>query len=192
MTDPFLPLLDEEETEVAVVEAGLPASLSAVHLFRATFNHPPIGRIFGEVVRALVLDSVLDARTREVAILRVGWRIGSVYEWSNHVPIGRRAGLTDQEIVAVREPKASSDVLTETDRCAIAVVDEVLDGVSVSLTTLARARALLGDDRATLELLTIPGLYRAIGTVLMAGEIRLEDHVQAWPPDGLQPGQPAS
>jgi alkylhydroperoxidase family enzyme len=191
MTDSFLSLLDKADAQGLVVEAGLPASLAAVHLFRATFRHPPIGRIFGEVVRALVLDSVLDARTREVAILRVGWRIGSVYEWSNHVPIAQRAGLSDQAIAAVREPEASSDVLTETDRCAIAVVDEVLDSVSVSSTTLARARALLGDDRATLELLTIPGLYRTIGTVLMAGEISLEDHVQAWPPDGLRPGRAA-
>lgn len=186
MTDPFLPLLDVAATREAVTRAGLPDALADVHLFRATFNHPPIGRIVGEVVRALVLSSVLDARTREVAILRVGWRIGSVYEWSNHVPIARRAGMTDREITAVRESEPAADALTETDLCAIAVVDEVLERISVSPATLAHARRLIPDDRAVLELLTIPGLYRTIGTVLLTSQIPLEDRVTPWPPDGLE------
>jgi len=187
MTVPFLPMLDVASTREAAASAGLPEALADVHLFRATFNHPPIGRIVGEVVQALVLNSVLDARTREVAILRVGWRIGSVYEWSNHVPIARRAGMTDREIAAVREPEPPAELLTEADLCAIAVVDEVLDCVSVTPASLATTRRLLGDDRAVLELLTIPGLYRTIGTVLLTAQIPLEAHVAPWPPDGLGP-----
>jgi alkylhydroperoxidase family enzyme len=185
MTSPFLPLLDVAATREAATAAGLPSALADVHLFRATFNHPPIGRIVGEVVQALVLSSVLDARTREVAILRVGWRIGSVYEWSNHVPIARRAGMSDQEIVAVREPEPATDVLNEKDLCAIAVVDEVLEDISVTPETLATTRQLIGDDRAVLELLTIPGLYRTIGTVLLTAQIPLEARVAPWAPDGL-------
>lgn len=186
MTTPFLSLLDVASTREAVSAAGLPDALADVHLFRATFNHPPIGRIVGEVVQALVLSSVLDARTREVAILRVGWRIGSVYEWSNHVPIARRAGMTDREIIAVRDAEPAPDPLTETDLCAIAVVDEVLDQISVTPATLGNARRLIADDRAVLELLTIPGLYRTIGTVLLTAQIPLESRVTPWPPDGLE------
>jgi len=134
------------------------------------------------------MHSVLDARTREVAILRVGWRIGSVYEWSNHVPIARRAGMSDDEIAAVRDDEPSDSRLTAADRCAIAVVDEVLDGVVVSAATLASARSLLGDDRAVLELLMIPGLYRTIGTVLLSVGVPLEEHVEPWAPDGVAAG----
>jgi alkylhydroperoxidase family enzyme len=190
VTDAFLPLRSEAEIVPHLAEAGLPESLARVNLFRATYTHPPVGRIFGDVVDALVLNSVLDARTREVAILRVGWRIGSVYEWSNHVVIAQRAGLTDAEIAAVREPEPPADLLTELDRCAIAVVDEALDSVKVRLATRENARRLLRDDRAVLELLAIPGLYRAIGTVLLTAAIPLEGHVQPWPPDGL-PGPAA-
>ena len=67
----------------------------------------------------------------------------------------------------------------------ILLVDEVLGGVSVTPSTMANARRLLADDRAVLELLTIPGFYRTIGTVLSTAAIPLEPHIQPWPPDGL-------
>jgi len=112
--------------------------------------------------------------------------LGSVYEWSNHYGIGRRAGLTDDEIVAIRDG-ASSTVLTAADRCVIRVVDEIFDDVVVSPTTLVQARDLLGNDKALLELVMIPGCYRTIGTVLLTFDIPLEDHVTPWPPDGRSP-----
>ena len=187
MAEPAIfPLLDLEAATAATHVAGISEVLARVNLFRTTLHHPPIGRIVGDVVDALVMNSVLDARLREIAILRTGWRLGSVYEWSNHYGIGRRAGLTDEEIVAIRDG-ASSTVLTAADQCVIRLVDEVFDHVVVSPSTLAEARALLGDDRALLELVMIPGCYRTIGTVLLTFDIPLEDHVTAWPPDGRSP-----
>ena len=186
MTQPFLPLLDTDTARAAAADAGMPDVFAQVNLFRTTLHHAPMARIVGDVVSSVVMHSVLDARTREVAILRVGWRIGSVYEWSNHVPIARRAGMSDDEIAAVRaDVVASGSVLNDTDRCAIAVVDEVLEGVAVSPATLEAARSLIGDDRAVLELLMIPGLYRTIGTVLLSVGVPLEDHVEPWAPDGV-------
>ena len=58
----------------------------------------------------------------------------------------------------------------------------------VSAATLASARSLLGDDRAVLELLMIPGLYRTIGTVLLSVGVPLEEHVEPWAPDGVAAG----
>lgn len=182
----IFPLLDPEAATAATRVAGIGEVLARVNLFRTTLHHPPIGRIVGDVVDALVMNSVLDARLREIAILRTGWRLGSVYEWSNHYGIGRRAGLSDEEIVAIRDG-ASSTVLTAVDRCVIRVVDEIFDHVVVAPSTLAEVRELLGDDRALMELVMIPGCYRTIGTVLLTFDIPLEDHVTAWPPDGRSP-----
>jgi alkylhydroperoxidase family enzyme len=137
------------------------------------------------MVDVAVLSGKLDARLREIAILRVGWRIGSVYEWSNHVPIARRAGLTDDEVRAVRH--ADGSVLSASDLAAIAVVDDVLDHVSVSAATLARAREAVGDGDELLELVAIPGFYRAIGALLLTFGIPLEPHVEPWAPDGVGP-----
>jgi alkylhydroperoxidase family enzyme len=183
---PIYPLLELEAATAATQVAGINEVLARVNLFRTTLHHPPIARIVGDVVDALVMNSVLDARLREIAILRTGWRLGSVYEWSNHYGIGRRAGLSDDEIVAIRDGAASS-LLSETDRCVIRLVDEVFDGVVVSADTLRSARDALGDDRALMELVMIPGCYRTIGTVLLTFGVPLEEHVTPWAPDGRAP-----
>src|SRR4029079_19080813 len=139
MAEPAIfPLLDIEAATAATHIAGIGEVLARVNLFRTTLHHPPVGRIVGDVVDALLMNSVLDARLREIAILRTGWRLGSVYEWSNHYGIGRRAGLTDDEIVAIREPTPSA-ALTAADRCVIQLVDEVFDHVVVSPSTLHEA-----------------------------------------------------
>jgi alkylhydroperoxidase family enzyme len=183
---PIYPLLDLDAATAATREAGIGEVLARVNLFRTTLHHPPIGRIVGDVVDALVMNSVLDARLREIAILRTGWRLGSVYEWSNHYGIACRAGLTDDEILAIRDG-AATPVLTDADRCVIRLVDEVFDGVVVTPETLRQARTILGDDRALMELVMIPGCYRTIGTVLLTFDIPLEDHVTPWAPDGKSP-----
>ena len=181
----ILPLLDEDATAATVRELGLPERLERANLFRTVMQHPPVGRIVGDAVDALVLSGVLDARLRELAILRVGWRIGAAYEWANHYRLARQAGLSDASITAVQTADAS--VLSDAELCVLRVVDEVIDGVSVTPATLQEARERLGDDRALLELVMIPACYRAIGTLLLTFEIPLEDHLDPWPPGGKAP-----
>lgn len=181
----ILPLLDVEATAAALAEAGMPAQLQRVNLLRTAMHHPPVGRIIGDAIDAFVLSGVLDRGLRELAILRVGWRIGAAYEWGNHYPIARRVGLSDAQITAVRGD--DDGVLTVAERCVLRVVDEVLDHVSATPATLQQARELLGDDRALLELVMIPACYRAIGTLLLTFEVPLEDGVAPWPPDGRAP-----
>jgi alkylhydroperoxidase family enzyme len=50
-----------------------------------------------------LLAGKLPARERELLILRTGWRCQSVYEWGQHVLIGRHAGLTDAEIERLKD-----------------------------------------------------------------------------------------
>ena len=180
-----IPLLSEDDAVAAATDAGIPTVLAAPNLMRFALRHPKIARVLADMIDVAVLDGTLDARLREIAILRVGWRIGSVYEWSNHVPIGRRAGLRDPELLAVRS--ADAGVLDHADLTAIAVVDEVLDTGRVSPATLDAARQLLGDGDELLELVAIPGFYRSIGALLHSFAIPLEEHLEPWAPDGIGP-----
>src|SRR5438270_7899028 len=53
-----------------------------------------------------VLSSCLDARRREMVVLRVAHATGAGYEWAQHERLARHAGVTDQEIdaIATEEP----------------------------------------------------------------------------------------
>jgi len=180
----ILPLLDPASTAAAAQEAGVPERLQGVNLLRTALHHPAVARVIADAIEALVLSGNLSPRLRELAILRVGWRIGASYEWGNHYPLARRVGLTDEEIAAVRGDAAG---LGAAERCAVRVVDEVLDGVSASPATLDEARDLIGDDRAVIELVMIPACYRAIGTFLLTFDVPLEEGIATWPPDGVAP-----
>ena len=181
-----LAMLSIDEAKRAAVAAGIPETLASVNLLRFALRNEKLAKVVTAMVELSVIRGVLDPRLREIVILRVGWRIGSVYEWSNHVPIAQRSGLTDDEILAVRSTHDHA-VLTEVDRLAIAVADQVLDANVVSTSTLATARALLGDGDELLELIAIPGCYRAIGSLLATFSIPLEAHVAPWAPDGHAP-----
>lgn len=47
--------------------------------------------------------STLPPRERELLILRTGWLCQAEYEWGQHVVIGKKAGLTDEEIARIKE-----------------------------------------------------------------------------------------
>jgi alkylhydroperoxidase family enzyme len=186
---PF-PLLSVEEARAAGDAAGMPPRVSEANIMRFGLRHPGVARVLFDMIDVAVLNGALDARLREIAILRVGWRIGSVYEWSNHVGLARRSGLSDAEILAVRDADAA--VLSSADLVVIAVVDAVLASTAVSSETLAAARELLGDGDELIELVAIPGFYRAIGTLLLTFSVPLEGHIRPWEPDGRAPTEPDS
>jgi alkylhydroperoxidase family enzyme len=184
-TPPPPPLLSIDDARAAGEALGIPERVSRANIMRFALHHPGVAAVVAGMIDVAVFQGALDARLREIAILRVGWRIGSVYEWSNHVGVARGAGLTDDEILAVRTADAS--VLSDADLVAIRVVDEVLDATFVSDATLAEARSLLGDGDARFELVMIPAFSRAIGTMLRTFAVPLEDGLQPWAPDGRPP-----
>jgi alkylhydroperoxidase family enzyme len=58
----------------------------------------------------------LDDLTAEIVILRVAASLRANYQWSHHLPKGRRAGLSEQDIAAIR----SGDTTTmPADRAAL-------------------------------------------------------------------------
>src|ERR1700730_12989327 len=164
MADALFHPIPAEDAKAAAAESGIPDNLATVNLFRVALNNPNVARVMASVIKEITIGGTLDVRLKELAILRVGWRMGALYEWSNHYPIARRGGVSEEEILAVRE--GSDDIrLDPTPRVVLMVVDEILDHHIVSPTTMAAARLAFNDAPALLELLVLPGLYRTIATV---------------------------
>ena len=67
-------------------------------------RHPDASKRIGQL-SAYVLGptSTLPARDRELLILRTAWLCQAEYEWAQHMLIGRKAGVTDEEIDRCRE-----------------------------------------------------------------------------------------
>ena len=57
-------------------------------------------RVFGNHV---LYKSSLPIKEKEILILRTGWLCNSKYEWAQHSLIGKRVGLSEEEILRIKE-----------------------------------------------------------------------------------------
>ena len=136
--------------------------------FNAMLYAPPVGRALQELGVAIRFRTELAPRIREMAILMVAQAWDSGYERDSHEPIGREAGLADEEIEALRagtdpgfadkqEQVAYSVVraLTGPDRHTADLDDQEYD----------TAVTVLG-ERALVELSTLVGYYATLALQL--------------------------
>src|SRR6201994_1441615 len=70
--------------------------------FNAMLYAPPVGHALQELGAAIRFRTELAPRSTEMAILVVAQAWHSEYECASPEPIGREAGLTDEEIEALR------------------------------------------------------------------------------------------
>jgi 4-carboxymuconolactone decarboxylase len=132
---PKIPLPTDDELEPAQRE--LLGNFPPLNVFRMVAGARRALRPFLGL-GAAVLNGPLDARRREIAVLRVGHATDAGYEWAQHEQLGRNVGLTDAEIAAIatEEPVASLD---EEGNLICRVADEVSRDVRLSDEALERS-----------------------------------------------------
>jgi 4-carboxymuconolactone decarboxylase len=102
-------------------------------------NHPPLGIAYLTFGKHLLLNSTVPVRPRELIVLRVGYVQKCAYEWHFHVGYALTAGMTMEEIGAVRDGWNSPvwDGKDE-DRAVLRAVDELIGNSCVSDETWAQ------------------------------------------------------
>lgn len=73
------------------------------HIFTTLGRHRGLFRRWLWFAGALMPGGKLPRDETELVILRVAHNTGSEYEWAQHERIGRRAGLSEEEVRRVRE-----------------------------------------------------------------------------------------
>src|SRR5215472_3155580 len=139
----MIPLLSPDEaqrrfTQFRVGEAvnnpNLANAMSKLNVVRALLQNPDVTAAQSRLAGALMGSKTLNPRLRELVILRTGWRTKSEYEFCQHVGVARQLGMSDAEILGVRDP-ANCKAYNEVDRTVIAMADELNDNAEVSLKT---------------------------------------------------------
>jgi alkylhydroperoxidase family enzyme len=102
----------------------------------------------------------LDARSRELVILRTAWRCRARYAWDRHVRRARAAGLTDAEVAGVTRATGAGG-WAPYDAALLDLVDGLHDtGAVGDATWSALARVLT--DRQLVELVLLVGHYHQV------------------------------
>jgi alkylhydroperoxidase family enzyme len=183
-------MLEGQALADAAESVGLPRSFHHLNVFRLLLHTPRLAKVMSSLLVSQLKDSVLDDRLREFVIMRIGWRTGSVYEWTQHWGISVRLGMSEDELLAVRDWRdAGPDVLDERARAVLRATDDVLDGGAVLPDTLAECERVLGDPAQVVALLMAIVTWRSISELLRSLDVPLEAGIEAWPPDGRPGGR---
>ncbi|WP_417621325.1 carboxymuconolactone decarboxylase family protein [Parasphingorhabdus sp.] len=76
---------------------------SKTNIMNVMGNHPDLGKAYNIWGKHLLMGNTLSSRILEIIILRVAVKANSAYEWHNHVGYGMNAGLSLEEIAAIRD-----------------------------------------------------------------------------------------
>ena len=125
-------------------------------------------------------QSQLDARLRELAILKVGYLTRTPYEYSHHVKIGREFGLTDADIHAVADGSDGRDSGLDDVAClTLRAAREITEQEAMSEATFNALQAQLGNE-GVLDLTIVASFYNAIIRILKTLDIDVEPDYQPY------------
>ena len=180
-----IPFLDVGEAKRLGREYGVPSSMAHLNVFRVMLNHPELAAATGNLLATLLYKAnELDLRLRELIIMRVAWRTGSVYEWTQHWRVAERLEIDAESMLAVRDWRAA-DCLGDTDRAVLAATDETLDAGRISDATWTECCTYLETEAERIELVLAISNWRLFSEMFRSLQIPLEEGVDHWPPDGL-------
>jgi alkylhydroperoxidase family enzyme len=149
------------------------ATLPPLNVFRMMANTPASFQPFVDLAMSILLQSELDPHKREIAVLRVAHVTRSLYEWTQHVTVGKRLGVTDEEIarIAVDGPVTGLD---EEGNLLCRVADEISRDVRLSDQVLAEIVRRYGVRQAS-ELILCCSYFNMLSRFLESTRVELEN-----------------
>ncbi|MBW0017317.1 MAG: carboxymuconolactone decarboxylase family protein [Mycobacterium sp.] len=147
----------------------------ASNVLATMVNHPALTKAFLRFNVHLLYSSTLPPRLRELAILRVAHRRGCTYEWTHHVDLAKREGITDEEIDAVSRPAGADDQFDEFERAVVNGVDELDEKSQLSDGTWATLGKRM-DDRQRMDYVFTVGSYIMLAMALNTFGVEVEAH----------------
>ena len=178
--EPRLQPLEDEQLNVRqklllsmMLKAG---TARCTNLFRTMFRNLRIYLPFARLNSLLMPKGKLSRRHTELAILRIGWKHRSSYEWGQHVDIGLRIGLTTADIYRVTQG-ANADGWDEREALVLTAVDELIDDRHLSASTWD---ALSGNfnQKLVIELMFLITTYSGLASILNTVGVQLEPEIQ--------------
>jgi 4-carboxymuconolactone decarboxylase len=125
----------------------------AGNILSTLVRHPDLTRAYLPFNTYLLNGSTLSPRVREVALLRVVNRRNCAYLWSHHLPIARRAGLTDRDIDRISNGK----VIDGADQAVLSAVDDLVDRCTITTPVWTKLGRYFTDQQRMDLVFTIGG-----------------------------------
>ncbi len=148
------------------------------NVFSTIANHPALMQEWMTFATYILGRNSLPPRDREILILRIGWLCQAEYEWAQHVRIGRKVGLTDDDVRRISVGPDSPD-LGELDRLLLQAVDELHADAFIGDATW-NALAKIYDTRQMMDLVFTVGQYNLVSMALNSFGVQLDEGLEGF------------
>ena len=168
----LLPYVDESKASDKTREI-LGNTPRKMNVARMIANSDTVFQHFSRLGHSLLTRARLAAKLREIAILRTAKLTGSVYEWTQHVPIARDSGVSEEQVAAMAD-WVSARCFDEVERLVLTLTDEVTRNVKGRKQTIEALKKYL-DTAEIVELILSIGFWGMVARLLETAEVDLED-----------------
>jgi alkylhydroperoxidase family enzyme len=138
-------------------------------------HHPALAKAFLTLNKHVAQDSLLAARERELLILRISWLRQAEYEFVQHIILGRRAGLTDDELARLQQGPGAPG-WTDDDAAVLQAADDLFQNACIADSTWARLAERF-DHRQIMDIIFLVGCYEVLAMAVKSFRIPLEPGV---------------
>jgi alkylhydroperoxidase family enzyme len=149
------------------------------NLYRCLANHPALVAAWTEFSKMLRHDTRTPRALRELVILRGGQLMRSEYEWAQHLPMARKAGVREAQINTLAQWRTSPE-FDEREKAALALAEAVTQG-HVSDEVYRQAMRHF-DHHDYVELASVAAFYAMVGRMLDAMAVPLDADVADYQP----------
>lgn len=152
-----------------------------MHALGVMVHHLPLAKAFLTFNNHVAATSTLSRRIRELLILRISWLRHSEYELVQHLVLGRRAGLTEEEIARLQVgPDAPG--WDPVDAELVRAVDELHNKARIEDHTWERLSAHF-DTTQLMDIIFAVGCYEVLAMAFNSFDIPLEPGVESLDPE---------
>ena len=147
----------------------------------AMLNHPALAKAFLTFNNHVAQTNTLPKRTCELLILRLSWLRQSEYEFQQHVILGMRAGLTEEEIARLQEGPLAPG-WSDLDQLLLRAADDLIADACIS----QEVWIALGEHLSTEQLMDIVftvGCYEVLAMAFKSFGVPFESCLEPMAPD---------
>jgi 4-carboxymuconolactone decarboxylase len=149
------------------------------NLYKALANHPQLVAAWSEFSKTLRHDTRTPRALRELVILRGAQLMRSEYEWAQHLPMARKAGVSEAKIASLPAWRTSSH-FDAREKAALALGEAVTQGSVTDDVYLLVMKHF--DHHDYVELALVAAFYAMVGRILDAMGVQLEPDMKDFSP----------
>jgi len=176
-TPRILPLEEADWTEDQAEAIGNQSLRGNIpNVLKTLIHHEKLTKRWIVFATHIFSKNTLSPREREIAILRTGWLAGSAYEWGQHVLLGQDAGLSLEEIEAIKDG-ADAGNWNDQEMLILKTCDELHNDVMIS-DEVWEGLAAVYSNQQIIDLIFTCGQYRMLAGALNSLGVPLDDDIK--------------